>query len=148
MKRLLNIWKRLTTQPYRARYLRLAVLCLLTFLPLWTMPTESSAKVMQSGIDTVTMNGSDLYKLVDGYTRYKTEAEATREALVSERKAHMDYSNDVGILMERQAQERVEFQNVIKTLERRLSAPSLEFYGGYNMKDQWEGGIRVVWSLR
>ena len=94
------------------------------------------------------MSGNDLYSLVTGYTKWKAKAEATTVALETERNAHMEYARDVGILMELQAEERAEYQSALKAMERRLNAPALELYGGYNTERQWEGGLRLVIRLR
>ena len=77
----------------------------------------------------------------------KAEAQATKEALTSERQLYGQYENSVNKLIDIQEKERQAAMDVIKQLKRQLNAPALEIYTGYNVKDQWEGGIRLIWRL-
>jgi predicted nucleic acid-binding Zn-ribbon protein len=116
-------------------------------MTLLIMPIASSAAVKQTGKDEVTMTGGDLKALVSSYTRYKAEAEATKEALASERSMHDAYAASVNQLIEEQKAERTAFQTQLKKLERKLNAPAIEAYGGYNTDRQWEAGVRLVIKL-
>lgn len=148
MRQLLKALKRHIINVLQRKYTVPLTASLIISLTSVLMPIASYATVTQTGTDTVQMSGSDLKALTDGYVRYRAEAEATREALTSERKAHMEYADNVGTLIQTQSDERKAFTDYIKKLERKLNAPSLEFYGGYNTERQWEGGLRLVFRLR
>ena len=93
------------------------------------------------------MSRSDLKTLITEIQVNKAETQATKEALSSERQLYGQYENSVNRLIEAQQKEREEAQAVIKQLQKQLNAPALEIYTGYNAKDQWEGGVRLVWRL-
>ena len=93
------------------------------------------------------MSRTDLKTLVTEIQVNKAEAQATKEALTSERQLYGQYENSVNKLIDIQEKERQAAMDVIKQLKRQLNAPALEIYTGYNVKDQWEGGIRLIWRL-
>lgn len=93
------------------------------------------------------MSRSDLKTLITEIQVNKAETQATKEALSSERQLYGQYENSVNRLIEAQQKEREEAQAVIKQLQKQLNAPALEINIGYNAKDQWEGGVRLVWRL-
>ena len=93
------------------------------------------------------MSRTDLKTLITEIQVNKAEAEATKEALTSERQLYGQYENTVQRLIETQEKERQAAMDVIKQLKRQLNAPALEIYTGYNVDDKWEGGIRLVWRL-
>lgn len=147
MKQLHKYLKRLTTALSSRKFLRLALVSLIISLSLSIMPTASSAIVKQTGQDEVTMSAQDLQTLVGNYVEYRAEAEAARLALETERKAHTEYTSAVGALLETQAAERSAWAKQVKALERKLNAPAVELYGGYNTEHKWEGGLRLVFRL-
>lgn len=108
---------------------------------LWSLPTISSAEVVQVGTDTVQMLGSDLRELVTQIQENEAENNALREALSSERASLSLYQQSVDGLIKAQQEER-------KALLNALNRPRLELYGGYNTKDKAEGGIRLVWVIK
>lgn len=112
------------------------------------MPTTSYAEVVQVGIDTVQMSGSDLQELVRQVLENEAENKALREALESERASFLNYMSAVDELIIAQKQEREAFTAVVQKLERQLNRPKLEVYGGYNTDNDWEGGLRLVWIIK
>lgn len=94
------------------------------------------------------MSRTDLKTLITEIQVNKAEAEATKEALTSERQLYGQYENSVNKLIDIQEKERQAAMDVIKQLKRQLNAPSLELYTGYSKGNQWEGGIRLVFKLR
>ena len=115
------------------------VLTILTLLSL--SPTTSYALVEKIDNTTVKMSVSDLHELIYQITENKTKATALQEALTAERTETDTYITSVKELIEAQEAER---QALIKAMNR----PKLELYTGYNISDQWEGGIRIVWQLK
>lgn len=93
------------------------------------------------------MTGQDLRTLLTEITAYKAEAEATQEALNNERGLFAQYEASANLLIEKQEAERQAAMDAIKQLKRKLDAPALELYAGYESEDEWEGGIRLVWRL-
>ena len=147
MKKLLKYLKRLTTALSSKRLIKLALLFLTISLSLSITQTPSYATVKQTGTDEVTMSASDLRTLVGKYAEYRAAAEATQDALTAERKLHTEYAADVGALLSAQAAERTAWEQQVKALQKKLNAPSVELYGGYNTEHKWEGGMRLVFRL-
>ena len=75
----------------------------------------------------------------------KAESLATKEALKTERALFDSYVLHVDQLIEIQKEER---KSMLDALKKKLFAPSIEVYGGYSIKNEWEGGIRLIWKLR
>lgn len=117
------------------------LLFLIILMSLWSLPTISSAEVVQVGVDTIQMSGSDLRELITQIQENEAENNALREALGSERASLSLYQQSVDELIKAQQEER-------KALLKALNRPRLELYGGYNTKDKVEGGIRLVWILK
>ena len=93
------------------------------------------------------MSKSDLKTLVTEIQTNKARADALADSLKTEREIFGAYEQSVEQLITAQQAEREAAQEAIKQLQRRLNAPSLELYTGYNTGDQWEGGIRITWRL-
>ena len=116
-------------------------LLLMTLTLSLLLPTTSYAQVEKIDSATVKMSVSDLHELIYQITENKAKATALQEALTAERTETDTYITSVKELIEAQEAER---QALIKAINR----PKLELYTGYNTKDQWEGGIRIVWQLK
>lgn len=93
------------------------------------------------------MSKSDLKTLVTEIQTNKARADALADSLKTEREIFGAYEQSVEQLITAQQAEREAAQKAIKQLQRRLNAPALELYTGYNTGDQWEGGIRITWRL-
>ena len=93
------------------------------------------------------MSKSDLKTLVTEIQTNKARADALADSLKTEREIFGAYEQSVEQLITAQQVEREAAQKAIKQLQRRLNAPALELYTGYNTGDQWEGGIRITWRL-
>lgn len=93
------------------------------------------------------MSKSDLKTLVTEIQTNKARADALADSLKTEREIFGAYEQSVEQLITAQQAEREAAQKAIKQLQRRLNAPALELYTGYNTSDQWEGGIRLIWRL-
>lgn len=93
------------------------------------------------------MSKSDLKTLVTEIQTNKARADALADSLKTEREIFGAYEQSVEQLITAQQAEREAAQKAIKQLQRRLNAPALELYTGYNTDDQWEGGIRLIWRL-
>lgn len=93
------------------------------------------------------MSKSDLKTLVTEIQTNKARADALADSLKTEREIFGAYEQSVEQLITAQQAEREAAQEAIKQLQRRLNAPALELYTGYNTGDQWEGGIRITWRL-
>ena len=93
------------------------------------------------------MSKSDLKTLVTEIQTNKARADALADSLKTEREIFGAYEQSVEQLITAQQAEREAAQEAIKQLQRRLNAPSLELYTGYNTGAQWEGGIRITWRL-
>ena len=124
-----------------------ATLCLMILALFVTLPTKSSATVTAINSETVQMTNTDLKTLITEIQVNKAKAQATAEALASERELFGAYEMYVEQLIAVQEAERAETEKLIKSLTRRLNAPRLELYTGYDTNDQWEGGIRLSWPL-
>ena len=136
-----------TTEKYGSASNRLRTACLTSLLLLSIWPTPLYAEVRAVNDSEVQMTGQDLRTLLAEITTRRAEAEATREALNSERELFAQYETSVNLLIEKQEAERQAAMDVIKQLRRQLNAPALELYTGYSRDDGWEGGVRLVWRL-
>lgn len=116
-------------------------LLLMTLTLLSLLPTTSYALVEKIDSATVKMSVSDLHELIYQITENKAKATALQETLTAERTETDTYIASVQELIKAQEQERT-------ALLKALNRPKLELYTGYNTNDQWEGGIRLVWTLK
>ena len=134
--------KQTTSKPNRLSKKVLTVSLLLMTLTLsLLLPTTSYALVEKIDSATVKMSVSDLHELIYQITENKAKATALQNALTAERTETDTYIASVKELIEAQEAER-------KALIKAINKPKLELYTGYNTNDQWEGGIRIVWSLK
>lgn len=94
------------------------------------------------------MSRTDLKALVTEVERNRAAADSYKKSLDTERAAYSAYENSVNRLIDAQEKERAAITDIVKQLNKRLSAPRLELYTGYGSEGGAEGGIRISWSLK
>lgn len=145
MKKIIRYLKRLMIPLSARKSWKLVKVFLTISMLLLTLPMISYAQVKAIDYQTASLTQKDLHELVTQVVENKAESLATKEALKAERALFDSYVLHVDQLIEVQKEER---KSMLDALKKKLFAPSIEVYGGYSIKNEWEGGIRLIWKLR